>query len=606
MTKILKQQNKLLLLFILLLAFFLRTYNLNWDDGHHLHPDERFLTMVSNTIKLPSSLPEYFNTDSSPLNPYNYPNYQFFVYGTFPIFLTKTLAVIFNMDTYQTFTLLGRFLSAFADTVTVFLIYLLAKDLWPRKKKAILIAPLFYALSVLPIQLSHFFTVDVFLNLFLLLTFFFLQKRLKFFRKKQFLYLTLASFSYGLALSSKITATYFLPIIILAIFRIKLPLRQNFNLKKIRSAFLFFLLFLFLSGVIFRIFQPYAFLGLLKPNPQFIENLKTLQSYSDPNSWFPPDVQWQTKTPLLFPLRNLFLWGLGLPLSFLFLSSLFLTIKTGFLSFFIKRKLPLLVYTRTLVISWILFLFFYQGLQHVTTMRYFLPLYPFIALLTPLFFFHLSPLFSEKKILLISFLFLLFLYPFSFIKIYSRPHSRLQASLWIYENIPPSALIANEHWDDPLPLPLPSFSNQYRGPMLELFGPDTPQKWQKLEPLIKSRQYLFLSSNRLWGSIPQLPQKYPQTSSYYQNLFDEKFGFKKIKEFNSYPGFHLPFIESCYYFGPGNYPYQKKKNTWFSKETNCEYPGIYLCDDTSEEAFSVYDHPQVIIFQRTTTNHLSP
>ncbi|KKR67231.1 MAG: putative membrane protein [Microgenomates group bacterium GW2011_GWA2_40_6] len=79
-----KIENKIILLLIVLLAFSLRIYGLNWDGGFHLHPDERFLTMVASDIKLPSSISQYFSTAASPLNPGNYPSYQFFVYGTFP------------------------------------------------------------------------------------------------------------------------------------------------------------------------------------------------------------------------------------------------------------------------------------------------------------------------------------------------------------------------------------------------------------------------------------------------------------------------------------------------------------------------------------------
>ena len=42
--------------------------------------------------------------------------------------------------------------------------------------------------------------------------------------------------------------------------------------------------------------------------------------------------------------------------------------------------------------------------------------------------------------------------------------------------------------------------------------------------LLEKTDYLILSSNRLWGSIPTVPEIYPQTSQYYQKLFKEEFG----------------------------------------------------------------------------------
>jgi hypothetical protein len=46
--------------------------------------------------------------------------------------------------------------------------------------------------------------------------------------------------------------------------------------------------------------------------------------------------------------------------------------------------------------------------------------------------------------------------------------------------------------------------------------------------------YLVLSSNRLYGSIPRLPLRYPMTSEYYRALFDGRLGFDKVAEFSSY------------------------------------------------------------------------
>src|SRR6266545_4389728 len=69
--------------FVLLLAFLARSYDVNWDSGTHLHPDERHMTGVATSIELPSDPIGYFDTGHSKLNPYNPPsNTPSFVYGT--------------------------------------------------------------------------------------------------------------------------------------------------------------------------------------------------------------------------------------------------------------------------------------------------------------------------------------------------------------------------------------------------------------------------------------------------------------------------------------------------------------------------------------------
>ena len=55
--------------------------------------------------------------------------------------------------------------------------------------------------------------------------------------------------------------------------------------------------------------------------------------------------------------------------------------------------------------------------------------------------------------------------------------------------------------------------------------------------------YIILSSNRLYGSIPRLPTRYPMTVRYYKALFDGSLGFKKVADIHSYPslfGLEIP------------------------------------------------------------------
>ena len=69
----------------------LRFVGMDWDDGTHLHPDERFLTMVQGAMSLPEATTDYLATNTSSLNPRNV-GYGFFVYGTWPMTVVHVVA----------------------------------------------------------------------------------------------------------------------------------------------------------------------------------------------------------------------------------------------------------------------------------------------------------------------------------------------------------------------------------------------------------------------------------------------------------------------------------------------------------------------------------
>ncbi|MFA6519169.1 MAG: glycosyltransferase family 39 protein [Candidatus Shapirobacteria bacterium] len=587
-----KYRTPLILSLIFVLSLSLRTFGISWDNGYHLHPDERFLTMVASTTKLPTNIFEYFNTATSPLNPYNYKEFPLFVYGTFPIFLVKHFANLLNLESYQQIYLVGRVVSAIFDSINVITLYFLSVLIIKRSQR--FLASLIYCFLVLPVQLSHFFTVDTFLTTFLLLTFLFLALSV---HRRKFLYLFLAGLAYGLAISTKISAILFLPFII--VFHLYFAYRT----KKITRLVIITPLFFCLTFVVFRIFQPYAFTGLFSINNNFVSNLKTLNDIlNNRAAYYPPEVQYLSKTPIIYPLTTLFLWGFGLPFTlFLLIFSVYFISKIKIKTLILKILDSPTNFTILSLVGWTIFTILYQGIQFTSVSRYFLPIYPTMSLL-------ISLIFSCHPKLVKPFRFIFFLqtlYIVAFLGIYSHPHSRYQASLWIFNNMPSGSNIANEHWDDPLPLEIQNFRfSQYQNANLPLYDPDSDQKWLSIQQTLNQTDYIILSSNRLWGSISPLPNRYPITSKYYQDLFDEKLGFKKLKSFHSYPGYNLPFLKNCYYLGPSNYPYRSSKNSWFTVDTTCQYPGIYLRDDTAEESFTVYDHPQVIIFGKQSNNFI--
>ena len=147
----------LALVFILLAAAFLRLTGVNWDQGHPPASRRAFLTMVAADIRMPGSLAAYFDTARSPLNPGNVGR-PFFVYGTLPLFVVRSVAESVGMTSYGEIHLVGRVLSSVFDLVTIVLTFWLG--LLVAGPRAATAAAALVAFCVLSVQQAHFFTVD--------------------------------------------------------------------------------------------------------------------------------------------------------------------------------------------------------------------------------------------------------------------------------------------------------------------------------------------------------------------------------------------------------------------------------------------------------------
>jgi YYY domain-containing protein len=185
----------LLMLVVLTAATYFRVVGMNWDADQHLHPDERFLTMVETALEVrkcavPSAsvaacpadqvrwmgLGDYLDTHTSTLNPHNR-GYGFFVYGDFPIVLVRYVAEWLGQTGYDQVHLVGRQISALSDLLTIVLMYFIAGRLYDRRVG--LLAAAFSAVAVLQIQQSHYFTVDTVANLFIFLALLFATEIVK-------------------------------------------------------------------------------------------------------------------------------------------------------------------------------------------------------------------------------------------------------------------------------------------------------------------------------------------------------------------------------------------------------------------------------------------
>lgn len=593
-------KKKVLFLTIFLIAIFFRFNNVNWDSNFHLHPDERFLTMVGNASKVPSDIFNYLNPSRSPVNPNNI-GYSFFVYGTLPLTLNKLLAVFVKLDTYKDFTLLGRFLSGIADLLIVVLVFKTAKLLEHAKKDSWMPygAAFFYAIAVLPIQLSHFFAVDTFLSLFCFASFYF---SLKFSIRSSSSAVALSALFFGLALACKVTAIFILP---LNLFIMLISKRfQNNTHRFIRSdVWLTVLFYALISYFALRLADPYYFQSSnifnIALSKNFLKNIADLKVLDNPAGWFPPSVQWIHKTPVFYSLINLAFFGLGLPY---FALMVFGILRITNYELRIKKKNKNEVrYILYAVLFWVFAIFLYQSTRHSQPMRYFILLYPFFAVCAA---YGLDGIMNYglriknhviRYTLHAALITVLLIWPVAFSSIYMRDHSRVAASKWIYQNIPTKKLILSEHWDDALPVNVQSslygrpgwVPKEYQIQELPVFNEDAPEKWQLMKDLLSRGDYYILSSNRGWGSMPTAPERYPLMTKFYKNLLsqtcpayasanqaldkvEDEIGckYKKIAEFDSYPQIQIL-----------NYKFQ-------------------LPDGWADESFTVYDHPQVMIFKR--------
>jgi hypothetical protein len=373
----------------------------------------------------------------------------------------------------------------------------------------------------------------------------------------------------GLAIASKVSAVYFAPLVgiyvVFGLVSYTASLRPSSNKRTLLIPFLGMTFFLAICYLALRLGSPYYFETNNIFNPQlsvvFVNSINTLKSFENPNSLFPPGVQWLSKT-IDFPIRNIIFFGVG-PAYFIFsLIGMYILLK---------RK-NIYIFSTVL---WLMLFLTYESFQFAKTMRYLIFIYPFLAFFAAVGLFHIVnkiKQISNKCIYLFISLFvylIIIIWPLAFMSIYTKDHSRVTASKWIYENIPKNSRITYEYWDDPLPLMVqdPS-SRNYQGIEVHIFDPDTDVKWNTINKQLESANYYIMSSNRGWGSILSVPQRYPITSQFYKDMFNGKRQFTLVREFSSNP--------SLRYLGiPVDFP-----------------------DQWAEEAFTVYDHPEVMIFKK--------
>ncbi|MBI2755496.1 MAG: glycosyltransferase family 39 protein [Chloroflexi bacterium] len=555
-----------LLIAVLAVAAALRLNGFDWDAGTHQHPDERFLTDVASKVQIPGSFGEYFNTPRSPLNPYQR-GYQQYAYGQLPLTLTRAVGEALGMTRFDNVYLVGRGLSAFADIGTVVFAWLIGRRLFDRRVG--LLAAVLLAVAVLPIQLAHFFAVDTFATFFAAGSVFFAQRAID---RDRLSDAAVAGVFAGLAMGSKVSAAALLPVLLVGFMWPRLAGRR-WTARTLTNAVVDggtpWAVAVLAAFVAFRLAEPYAFAGpslwSLRLSSQWITDKAFWASVSAGGVDVPYMIQWNGTPPLLYVLGGIVQWGLG-PL-------LGLTALAGTL--IAAARLPFggpAVARTALLATWVVANLVYFGFQFAKFMRYLEPIYFGLAVFAAWLLVRLIDYAPRPRLrqVAMGFASLVVLFAvgwaIAFQTVYLQPHSRIQASDWIYANIPAGKTLATEHWDDRLPLTLPGGrdGNRYRYTELTLYDAEVPAKREKLYQVLDQSDYIVLASRRLVDSIPRLPQRYPLAIAYYQALFAGELGYERINLTRVTPS-----------LGP-----------------------LQIDDSRAQEDFTVYDHPTVEVWAK--------
>lgn len=726
------------------------------------------------------SLSEYFDTVNSTMNPNNR-GHGFYVYGTLPMFLTRFLVeLVYGRSGFNEMTDMGRLLSALADLLTVALVYVIAARLYDRR--VALLSTAFVSAAVLMIQQAHFFTMDTFVNFFIYLAIYFavrvalldwrsperptqpleeghivelqegsetashslvtsqgepgavryLNVAFAFARHPLFLLSLGFGVALGSAVASKLNAA---PVALLlpaafALQLLKSPMK-DFE-RRLWQVAGYLILAALVSIFIFRIAQPYAFSGPgffgVKLNQAWEAQIREQRTQASGDVDFPPAMQW-ARRPIWFSGQNLVLWGLGLPLGMLAWAGV---VWAGWRMLADKTSDRREIQRHALLWGWTVLYFIWQSFQSNPTMRYQLPIYPSLAIFAG---WSVIAMYDRSKeargtarrvyailaiVVGVAVLSGTYAWAYAFTRIYVRPITRIEASRWIYQNIPgpinlrirtgegyysqplpfPSGLMiqpaqpyatdfmarasgsleevifphmldiqsganvktlsliissvgeprvsaearysgdfqpisdprgesitltldaplpvtqgqsyrltlsiesgngsitltgaapANEgDWDDGLPLRLDGydgFGGIYPpGLNFNMYPDDNQEKLDRFLGILDQADYILISSNRQWGSLPRLPERFPMVTVYYRNLLGCPAGES---------------IQACYIRAqPGMYQGNLGFDLVKVFQSDPSIGPLRINDQWAEEAFTVYDHPKVLIFKKNDT-----
>ena len=600
-----------LFVLVFLLGLGLRLVRPDWYANRLFHPDERWIFDKTAELSWPG---EPGRGDPAGLQ-----------YGSLPMYsvaLVKDVMVKLsgwthhgNLGAHDAVVLAGRTLTGVVDALSVLGTYLLGVALlgaWPA-----LLASLVVACAPLQIQLAHFFTVDPWLTALAVLT---LAAAVPVARRRGLGWSAFSGALFGLALACKSSG---LPLVLSLLvahlwpaFEPGLPQRERRG--RLRRAGVGLAVAAASTLAAFFVAMPWAFLDFAK----FVANQtaqKQILVIGAPAGV--PFVRQYWDTGIFFHLKNIAFFYLGVPAGPLAILAVFVALGLGLRSALRAwRPAPTVkasprrsrqgvgtpgaragqfweaAFMPALLLAWVLPYYAIVGFSFAKFARYMLPILPELAVLLAGMLLGLRERWRGLYRGLVGLVAVGALaHGIGYGMTYFRPHPWIEASRWIYQNVPartpdPSApggsrmtRILNEDWGDDLPVEVDGQvidrydSLKGRPDQVNIVEWDSPQKLSRLAHSLSQTDVIVLADPRGYGTYLRLPHRFPLTHAYYDLLFHDpaRLGFKLAHEASNpvkVLGFSLP---------------------------DSRTPAVpsWLWAD---ESFTLYDRPHAFIFTRVS------
>jgi hypothetical protein len=524
---------------------------LSWGLPHALHPDEMNMVIAMMGLECPT-----LSDIASCMNPH------FFAYGQPPLYIGYVLVWIMKLFTgnlastmsYSEATIALRFLAAICSLITVWFMWKIVKELGVKSKelgKKMQIITFFIIAIFTPglIQFAHFGTTEsMLMACYTAITYYLLNENENENENEKWKMEKLAVIA-GVAIATKVSSVLFLATIIISYF-----VNSIYYMRQGRDSIALFvrsrmtktiknLLMLFgIVAVTALILSPHSIINW----HDFVSTISYESAVGMGNVKVFYTNQFENTVPIIFQFMHIFPYSLGFwqvlafIIGFIILpyNRQFNTLRLAFLVFFIPSAFLYAKWVRFVAPVMPIMLIFSVFCTSLIYSRVKQKIHPFVA--------------NTYLILVLGFVVFQGL---QFVSIYIKPDIRFEASEWVNINVPAGSFILSEE-RNVSNTPIEN-ENDYKIINFDFYDyADNQYLGNYLDSLIKRADYIIVPSRRVFANYAN--DKYPNIKKYYQDLNNGTLGFKLVKEFKP----------------------------------------TLLDDETSEETFTVFDHPVIRIYKR--------